>query len=442
MLRHCAAWARQQFEDLFSSNVRKLLAAFPPGHTTSNGMPFWSGPRRCPTPVDFDPACPMHVDFVAAAGRLRASVYGLNHGTTPDAEFAKWAAEAEVGRWQDGAGGSGVPQMAADDEELKRLEEEKRRKAEQAGADDETVAERRKLESTLPDRKMLAGLKLRPVDFDKDTDLHMTLVAAASNLRATNYSIDTADKLRSRLIAGRITPAIATTTAIVVGLIQMELYKLVQGKSRVEDYRMAFVNLSVPFFSVTEPAPCEGTVVTLPPAARYQPQGLALLPPSSEGAEAEGDNKGEEGSRRWRWTMWDSLEVQGPMTLEALLAWLQDQFGSEPEMVNFGPAMLYASFQQMMMPKEKKERRMQSTVVQLAEEVTKKPVPFARGQRSAMELIVGLEDEDLVLPPIKYIVSEEEVVAARANRQALGVVGGEEEEEDGEGEVAAGGADG
>jgi len=164
--------------------------------------------------------------------------------------------------------------MAADDEELKQLEADRA----EAAAGEEADAERKHLEVSLPRRDLLAGLKLHPADFDKDMDLHMTLVAAASNLRATNYSIETADKHRSRLIAGRITPAIATTTAIVVGLIQMELYKLVQGKSRVEDYRMAFVNLSVPFFSVTEPAPCEGTVVRLPAAAKYQPASIALMP--------------------------------------------------------------------------------------------------------------------------------------------------------------------
>lgn len=73
----CVKWARLHWQDHFSNQIRQLLFNFPPDQTTSSGQPFWSGPKRCPTPLTFDINDPMHLDYVYAAANLKAEVYGI-----------------------------------------------------------------------------------------------------------------------------------------------------------------------------------------------------------------------------------------------------------------------------------------------------------------------------------------------------------------------------
>lgn len=58
---------------------------------------------------------------------------------------------------------------------------------------------------------------------------------------------------QSKLIAGKIIPAIATTTAAVAGLMCLELYKLVQGHQKISSYRTSYFILAVQYFVWCQP---------------------------------------------------------------------------------------------------------------------------------------------------------------------------------------------
>jgi hypothetical protein len=73
-----------------------------------------------------------------------------------------------------------------------------------------------------------------------------------ANLRAINYKLDQMDWITTKLKAGRIVPALATTTSCVAGLQTLEICKYFK-KIKIDQMRNAYLNLAVPSLQMSEP---------------------------------------------------------------------------------------------------------------------------------------------------------------------------------------------
>ncbi|KAL1434907.1 hypothetical protein MTO96_011380 [Rhipicephalus appendiculatus] len=263
----CVDFARHRFQEQYNTDIRKLLECHPEEQGQQYSEFSISYVRNAaPRPIEFDPNNTLHMDYIVAVANLRATMFGIPQNTDREA-IALMLEDVEVPVYKPKTNDDAV---ANDDASMPPDDEQRMRK----------------LLEQLPDPKDLDGVTLTTLEFEKDDDsnFHMDFIVAASNLRAANYDIQPADRLASKLVAGKIIPAIATTTSLVAGLACLELYKLVQDHDRLELYKNSFVNLALPFVGFSEP---------LPPVKKK--------------------------FRNRDFTFWNCIEVEGELTLAQLI---------------------------------------------------------------------------------------------------------------------------
>ncbi len=337
------SWARVQFEELFANNVRQLLHNLPLDKVGEDGQPFWSGAKKPPKPIDFDPSNSWHFSFVKSAATLFAGMYGIPFSLA-DSDIVAICARTTVPRF--------VPAVVS-------FAVSEKDKTQQEGTAPLTAAD-------LPKREDYFSLRLATTEFEKDDDSngHLDFVTAVSNLRAMNYSIPTEDKTRTKLIAGKIIPAMVTTTALVTGFVGNELLKYLLGVRKLDLYKSAFVNIALPLISFSNP----------------------VEPKTSTLTKADGT--------QLKWSMWDRFDVDlgNDVTLKELIQHIAEKHQIEPSMMStVDGKLVYSSF-------GTKPARLNKKVSEVVEEVSKATL----SDQIRYICFVLTPEEDVEVPMVRY----------------------------------------
>jgi ubiquitin-activating enzyme E1 len=339
----CVKWARRKFDEFFNWRIRDLRTKFPEDQRTPLGMPFWLPPRRFPRIVEYDPENEWHARFINATAILRARTCGI----VAKGDAAQLAATFQFDYVPDTLSIPDDPNAEPDDP---------------AGP----VADLDRLITELKD-VLVTDRKFVPEQFEKDNDAnsHIDFVAAAANIRATNYLLEPEDKFSIKKIAGQIIPAIATTTAMVCGFVSLEMYKVhAPEKKPITAFRAGAANLAASMFTMMVPRKAATTVCPL---------------------------NGQ------KFTVWDYWRIDGDLTLQELIQQLNEKYQVEPEQIISQGAFLKSWASDEATLAARMQRRISDTLVT---EMGKKPL--APGQNT-IEIIVlqsDAEGNDLPIPKV------------------------------------------
>ena len=246
----CIKLAKEKYYKVFISNIKKLLLTYPVDKKDKDGNLFWSLPKRPPKIIDFNINNPLCRDFISAYSCLIANMFNIKiNEQNPRSDIIK----------------NGIIKIAEsikivekdnfDNIKIKEENNDKNQEENQNTFDDiEFENIKNELIAYINNINIKNIPKLNSIEFEKDNDsnFQIDLIYSMSGLRSLNYSIEPYDWITCKLKAGKIIPALATTTSCISALQTLELLKIIKNLD-VNKNRNTFLNLAIPYIQSSEP---------------------------------------------------------------------------------------------------------------------------------------------------------------------------------------------
>lgn len=275
----CAYYAVDTFTENYYNNILQLITTFPQDHEIS-GQKFWSAGKRCPVPIKFDYNNKEHIEYITVMTKLLCNMCNIKNSFTQEdlISVVKNYVPKEF-----------VPSTDKELSEMKSNDV--------------------KIKDIVSIKHLTATFVPQEFEKDDDSNYHVKWITCASNMRANNYNITPASCNETKGIAGRIIPAIATTTSIVSGLIMLEMIKYMLDINIIDKYRSTFINLADPLLVYSEPMP----------ANMIEVAGIKV-------------------------NEWTKFDYTMNSTLREFKQYYSDMFKTDINMIVIGTAMVYADF--------------------------------------------------------------------------------------------------
>ncbi len=255
------------FIDNFILNIQKLIDMYPEDLRNEQGNLFWSGSKRFPSIIKLSKENSLVIEFIESYTKIICHIFNIIY----DEPKLK---EKIIDNISNNA----------------KFKYEEKNETE--------------LEKNIKDLINKIGNKnmdISPELFEKDNDKnnHINFIYASSNLRAENYKIPKFDRLKVKFIAGKIIPAVSTTTACITGFSAMQILTLLHNNKR-QLLNELTINLALALFNISKPSPIENELVKKRKKLIYFPK---------------------------HFTIWEHFNIEGPMKIKDFIKDIKNKYG-------------------------------------------------------------------------------------------------------------------
>ena len=319
---NCLELSFNEYLQKFNNDIIQILSDYPPDFINEDGSKFWSANKRVPKPIPFDCKNKLIMMYIKKYADILAN--SLSIQIIDDMEYiTKKINTFEIKEFipiKKAIKNKNRYQNTDEEESIEEKNLKKKKRIEEIKIRLNTQKENFNKIKEIANKINIPDdakdiFKIKEFEKDDDSNGHIEFIYAASNLRANNFRIENCDYYKAKIIAGKIIPAIATTTASIVGLVSLQLISLLQTVD-IKYLREGSFNLAFNNFMNTSPTPCGYESEKNEENIKYIPE---------------------------KYTVWDFIEIKESMTLKQFIDYMDEKYNIKISLISSNHINLYDS---------------------------------------------------------------------------------------------------
>ena len=222
----CVEIGLKQYNVNFNNKILDLISQHDKDSLNEEGTKYWTGDKRFPHPLPFNTENENALLFVKKYAQILARNLNIPI-IDDDKEIIKIISKIKIEEYIPNSFNNKKNYSYYNKNKLSK-EEKKAKIKLMTEKVNNYINEINKYFDSIEKKKYDDLFNIEGFEKDDDEKGHVEFLYAFSNLRAENYNIEKCEISKVKLIAGKIVPAIASTTAAIVGIVALQLYVLKQ----------------------------------------------------------------------------------------------------------------------------------------------------------------------------------------------------------------------